>query len=865
MEPQPHLKDSRGSFWNSVLADLPVLKLAHGVSGKALDQIGSLDARIQLPLEIGDVPSTGRIEIILQAAWAFVLSRHMGSNDVLFFSAIGESVRQLPIRVALPPKRPVEEWLAEFEVWVRQAEASDPIPDEIAAQIKTQRLDHLLTTFCVLHKKEQIPPSLIHSTSPLVVLVHLETASIEIHYVSALFEEHEIFALGHHLNISLHGLIDNPHGLLGTLPILTPEERHQLLTDWNDTAVPFAGNKCIHKFFEEQAMRTPDAIAVVFCDRQWTYRELNDHAEILAKRLKDQGVGPGAFVAVCLSRSLELMAALLAILKAGGAYLPLDPSYPEERLAFMLDDARPTAVIVSKKTENLFQARKEHLLRIEDAEGETNVEGAAQKSSVPIHSSNAAYVLYTSGSTGRPKGVVVTHRNVSNFFTAMDGIIGTESGVWLAVTSINFDISVFELFWTLARGFRVIIQEEGQWVSQSDSIYSLPEQIKRHGVTHLQCTPSLAAMLLCDSKSVDAIKPLRRFIIGGEPLRLDLAQHIAGLIEGELFNLYGPTETTVWSAAERIYGQEKQILIGRPVANNRMYVLDAERELVPVGTVGELYIGGDGVAQGYLHRPDVTTERFVTHTLSPGKSERLYRTGDLVRHTSDGRLEFIGRIDQQIKIRGVRVELGEIEAVLREHPDIRDAVVIAQEDESDDKRLVAYLISSSLEAKSEALLQKWLFSKLPKILVPSFLIFLAEFPKTPNGKLDRRALPKPDSKSSSLRQETGSELERRISEIWCDVLNVKSVGIEERFFDLGGHSLLMVEVHDQLRDKLGHEMALLDLFQYPTIRSLAKHLSERAPVNSRQTTGVNRGKLRQQSAIRSSGSLRRAAFIKRSS
>jgi acyl-coenzyme A synthetase/AMP-(fatty) acid ligase/acyl carrier protein len=395
-------------------------------------------------------------------------------------------------------------------------------------------------------------------------------------------------------------------------------------------------------------------------------------------------------------------------------------------------------------------------------------------------------------------------------------------------------------------------------------MYSLPQQMRRHGVTHLQCTPSLASMLICDSESVAAIKPLRRFMVGGEPLPLDLALRLCNIISGDLFNLYGPTETTVWSASQKVSPADKQILIGRPVANNTLYVLDPERELVPIGSVGELYIGGDGLAREYLHRPDVTAERFITHTFAPGHTERLYRTGDLVRHTRDGRLEFIGRIDAQIKIRGVRIELGEIEVVLREHPEIRDAVVLVVDDGTEDKRLVAYVIPHTPATPPAApVLTQWLGTKLPKMLVPSALVFLPEFPKTPNGKLDRRALPKP-----ALKVAPGfaapTDLESQVAAIWAEALGVEHVGLDERFFDIGGHSLLMVEVHDKLREKAGHTVPLLDLFQFPTVRSLTHHLKEkaRAATTRPKTATLIREKLREQFVARQN-LLRKPAPAKR--
>jgi len=865
MELETPPKNSHEAFWKSLFSDLQGTGLLRGNSSRALDRTATFNAQVHLPLASSKlIHPQVRTETVLRAAWAVVLARHTSSADVIFFSSFDDRQPWLaPIRAVLPSRHSVSEWLVEFENWSRKAEANGPVPAHLMAQAREESLAHNLPTFLVVPPEATAFPPRDQIKGPLLVVVRLDISMIEIHYDAAWFDQPDVQALGDHLNVVLQGMTAAPQRMVGNLPVLTEKERHQLLDEWNDTATPFAENTRIHEFFEEQAARNPEAVAVVFCDQQWTYRELNAKAEALARRLESAGVGPGAFVAICLNRSLELMATLLAVFKAGGAYLPLDPSYPVERLTFMIEDAKPAVIVVSKQTAELFPLPEQRLFWVDGAEVEAG-DGAVPGDSTRSQSSDAAYVLYTSGSTGKPKGVVVTHRNVSNFFTAMDGVIGTEPGVWLAVTSVNFDISVFELFWTLTRGFRIILQEEGQWASQSGSKYSLPEQIKRHGVTHLQCTPSLASMLICDLESVDALKQLRRFMVGGEPLPLDLAHRLSDIIAGDLVNLYGPTETTVWSASQHIRRREKQILIGRPVANTQLYVLDTERELVPVGSVGELYIGGDGLAREYLNRPDVTRERFVTHAFSSTRSERLYRTGDLVRHTRDGRLEFMGRIDQQIKIRGVRIELGEIEVVLREHPDVRDAVVVVQEDEADDKRLVAYVVPSAATPPSVSQLQQWLGSKLPKALIPSALVFLPEFPKTPNGKLDRRALPKPERPTAQATPIIANDLECQIAAIWSDALGVQSVGLDERFFDIGGHSLLMIEVHDQLRDKTGLHVPLLDLFQYPTVRSLAHHLGQRSAEVGNQTTGMNRGKLRQQLAARQN-SLRKSGPVKSSS
>jgi amino acid adenylation domain-containing protein len=863
MELEVRPKRSHESFWKSLFSDLQDTGLLRGHSIDAHGRQVTFNSRVDLPLApLKSLPSSLDAETFLRAAWAVILSRHTSSADVVYFSSFGDREPWLaPIRVAITAKTSVANWLTEFSAWLKTAEDNGPIPHHFMAQAREEGLARSLSTFLVVSPDAKAFPPRVQIKGPLLVIARLDINTIELHYDSSWFDQTEIQALGDHLNIVLQGMIENPGCAVGNLPLLTEPERHQLLDLWNTTKVPFAENTCVHQFFEQQVARTPDAVAVIFCDQQWTYRELNTQAEALAARFRAAGVGPGTFVAICLNRSLELMATLFAVFKAGGAYVPLDPSYPAERLTFMIEDAKPAVIVVSKNTAELFALPGQQLFWVDGAENEA-APAATPADPVVIQSSDAAYVLYTSGSTGKPKGVVVTHRNVSNFLTAMDAVIGTEPGVWLAVTSVNFDISVFELFWTLARGFRIILQEEGQWASQSGSHFSLPEQMRRHGVTHLQCTPSLASMLICDSESVKAIAQLRRFMVGGEPLPLDLAHRLTEIISGDLFNLYGPTETTVWSASQRVGRKEKQILIGRPVANTQLYILDAERELVPIGSVGELYIGGDGLAREYLNRPDVTQERFITHSFSPARTERLYRTGDLVRYMNDGRIEFMGRIDNQIKIRGVRIELGEIEMVLREHIDIRDAVVVVQEAEAGDKRLVAYLVASAPQPPAVAQLQQWLGTKLPKALVPSFIVFLPEFPKTPNGKLDRRALPKPDQRATQNIEGAANDLERQIATIWCEALGLPEVGMEERFFDIGGHSLLMIEVHDRLRDAIGRDVPLLDLFQYPTVRSLARHIGRDTAMAMRKTQSLNRGKLRQQLAARM-GSARRGVSIKK--
>jgi amino acid adenylation domain-containing protein len=829
--------------WKTLFSDLSSAGLLSGRTPAPAETPGTPLGIVRIPLTL---TADGASSLLLTAAWSIVLARHTAAADVIFYAAPRAGEKTLaPLRVTVDPKMTVAAWLPMLAATLQRAEKAGPLPGHYLTREREEGLDRAAPTFLIAAPGALREPG----KSRLTAIARMEEGVLELHYAAGWFDEAEVRAIGEHVNVVLRALPDAHETPLGRLPLLTEAEQRKILVEWNQTAAPFAETTCIHQFFEQQAARTPSAIAAIFCDRAWTYRELDAQAERIALRLRRAGVGRGTFVAVAVPRSLELMATLLGVLKAGGAYVPLDPAYPAERLHFMIEDARPAVIVVTKATAEAFAQTSARLLFV-DAEETLPATGSA---ATEVVTTDPAYVLYTSGSTGKPKGVVVTHRNVANFFTAMDRVVGPEPGVWLAVTSVNFDISVFELFWTLARGFRVVIQEEGPWGSASGSKYALPQQIERHGVTHLQCTPSLASMLLSDAASVAAIRRLRRFVVGGEPLPLDLARRLAAQVDGELWNLYGPTETTVWSAAERVPRDVARVLIGRPVANNRLYVLDAEGEPAPIGTSGELYIGGDGLAIGYLNRPDITAERFVVHDFAPGQSERLYRTGDVVRQLPDGRIEFMGRSDNQIKLRGVRIELGEIELALREHAEIRDAVVVLVEDAATDKRLVAYVIAKGATPPAVADVQRWLAGKLPKAVIPSSIQFLAEFPKTPNGKLDRRALPKPDPKGApAVELDAATPLERQVAAIWCETLGVGTVGLDDRFFDVGGHSLLLVEVHDKLRDKAGYTVPLLDLFKYPTVRSLAQHLRLFAPQgkDGRTATGKLRGNLRLQSIAR---------------
>ena len=1018
-----------------------------------------------------------------------------------------------------------------------------------------------------------------------------EGLDISAEYALDLFEAETIQRLLGHFEVLLRGAVANPHEKLSRLPLLTAEETDRQLHDWNGTAADFPRDGTIPALFGEQVRRTPDAVAVVFENRVLTYRELETRAAAVARRLRRHGVGPDVLVGLCTERSLDLIVGLLGILKAGGAYLPLDPAYPAARIAFMLEDAQAPVVLTQSKLRDRLPATAAAVVCLDEspAEGEAGDDRAEQ--ALPAAAENLAYVIYTSGSTGRPKGVMLTHRNVVNFFAGMDRVLGPKPGVWLAVTSISFDISVLELFWTLTRGFKVVIlsdeariaspaspartapakksldfslfyfadsddgaadkyrlllegakfadrngfkaiwtperhfhsfgglypnpavigaalaqatqrisiragsvvsplhhplriaeewsvvdhlshgrvalsfasgwhdrdftlapgnypdraqvmlqqievvrrlwrgeevefpgvggksnslriypkplqpelpvwltssgnpktfeaagriganllthllgqsieqlagkirlyrearraaghdagwvtlgvhtflgeddaatrararqpfcnyllksmdllqglaqslypgielkdlgpeerqllaghafdhhfnqnallgspernralldrlaaagvdeiaclidfgvetdaalaglrvlakvQEEYRRPAADEGGFSLAEQVVRHGVTHLQCTPSHARLLAQVPDALQALRPLRKFLVGGEALPGALAQELAGAIDGEVINMYGPTETTVWSATHSVVrgaptaGTEP---VGRPIANTRIHLVDAHFQLVPAGVPGEVLIGGEGLARGYLRRPELTAERFVAVPFLPG--EKFYRTGDLGRFRPDGAVEFLGRIDQQVKLRGHRIELGEIEAALGRHPSVAAAVALVREDTPGDPRLAAYVVPAAGATPDAATLREFLKRDLPEYMVPSAFVVLSALPLTPNGKVDRKALPVPE-RSAPLPAGGAAApragLESTIAAIWSRRLGVPDIGRNDNFFELGGHSLLVVQVQAQLQTELGVDLPLVKLFQYPTVTSLAGYLAE---------------------------------------
>jgi len=595
------------------------------------------------------------------------------------------------------------------------------------------------------------------------------------------------------------------------------------LLEWNRTEADYPRSSTIAELFAAQAARTPDAVAVIAQGRTLTYRELDESANRLARRLQNLGVKPDTLVGVAMGRSETLVISLLGILKAGGAYVPLDPTYPPDRLSLVIEDSQMPVLLTTA-------ASRAHLppaaagLTILDAEDTVFERESAKAVVSQATPTNFAYVIYTSGSTGKPKGVMVENRNVVNFFTGMDRAIGCAPGVWLAITSVSFDISVLELLWTLTRGCTVVVHgDEGS--------ATIADEITRYRVTHLQMTPSLARMLTLDPRAYSALGSLKQMLLGGEAVPAALIHHLRQVFKGEIHNMYGPTETTIWSTTCRVEDRDTSVSIGRPIANTQIYILDPDFNPVPVGEIGELFISGDGLARGYWRRPELTAERFMT---IPGLGpDRIYRTGDLARFLPDGNIHFLGRADYQIKLRGHRIEPGEIESVLEKFPGVRQAAVVLREDREGDKRLVAYLVAetagSAAALRAAGDLRAAAGAKLPDFMVPSAFVFLNELPLTGNGKIDRKALltlPPPNLAfaAASHGAEPSSETERVVARAWQLALGIPSVGLNDNFFDLGAHSLTVAEAHAKLEEVLGREIALLDLFQFTTVSALAAHL-----------------------------------------
>ncbi|MEV6602290.1 amino acid adenylation domain-containing protein [Actinoplanes sp. NPDC051346] len=641
-----------------------------------------------------------------------------------------------------------------------------------------------------------------------------DPAGIEgvVEYAEDLFCRTGAEAIARQISRLLELVADTPDRRISEYDILGPANRHDIVTARNDTAFPLHADRFID-LFEEQSRVTPDRIAVRAADGELTYRQLDDQAERLATVLNHRGVGPERIVALALARSTALVTAILAVWKAGGAYLPVETSHPVERITSMLADASPIMLLADRQSADLLPAI-DSCPRIMLDDFATPVPIPRSRSTPPAGADNAAYVMYTSGSTGRPKGVVVSHTNLVNFQLAMrESLQLNDSDRFAAVTTASFDLSLLELLQPLIVGATVVIVGRDTTREPAD----LANLIRGERITVMQGTPGLWQMLV--GSAPEALLGLR-VLSGGEALPSGLAQELRTR-GAELINLYGPTETTVYSTWAVIDARPGQPSIGRPIANTRVYVLDDQLRPVPDATVGEIYLAGTGVARGYLGRPGLTAGRFIADPYGPPGC-RMYRTGDLGRWARDGELEYLGRTDHQVKIRGFRIELGEIEAALARHVSVAAAVVVAQDATTDERRIVAYVVPHPGMAVTESGLRDHLDSILPDYMIPAFLVLLDALPLTSNGKTDRAALPAPKRHRSAGRP-VGPR-QHLLLDLFAEVLQTSDVGVDDGFFDLGGHSLSAARLAHRITMELGFEVGVRSIFAAPTVARLDRLL-----------------------------------------
>jgi amino acid adenylation domain-containing protein len=608
---------------------------------------------------------------------------------------------------------------------------------------------------------------------------------------------------------------------------LTPAEKHQILVEFNATKVPYPHDKTVIDLFEEQARLMPHAMAVVFEEQQLTYKELNEYSNQLAHYLRRKGVKEETLVPICIERSLQMIIGILGILKSGGAYVPIDSEYPEERISYILEDTRATIAISSNETKSKLQNQEgldiielDATLSVINQQPTTNVQ-------VPVATNNLVYVIYTSGSTGKPKGVMIEHRGLLNLSLAQAGGFGLKPGMkTLQFAAFGFDASCSEIFTALLSGGCLVLPQKKDLLS----IEEFEKLINKHKVKVATLPPSYQNVVK------DALRTLKTVISAGEPLNVSLGRYLQS--KGiRVMNAYGPTENTVCvSMSDDPIKENNVTVIGKPISNVQVYILDNTGDLCPVGATGEICVGGVQVARGYLHRPDLTAEKFIVNPFSKEAGARMYKTGDLGKWRADGNIEFLGRIDDQVKIRGYRIELGEIESVLNQCELVGQAVVLAREDKEGNKRLIAYIIPKrSFDRKA---IINYLMSKLPEYMVPTILVEVENFPITPNGKIDKKALPDPDRNDLSNNEYVAprDKTEQQLAEIWQKLLHTEKVGIHDNFFEIGGNSLIATRLMSKIEKAFNLKFPISLLFKAPTIEELSYYVSSK--INLQESVAI---------------------------
>jgi amino acid adenylation domain-containing protein len=863
-------------YWKKELAGTPpTLELPTDFPRPQRLLLKGSQETIQLSEQISDALRTlsreegATLFMTLLAAFQTLLFRYSGQEDILVGAPIagrsmlemedliGSFVNTLVLRADLAGKPTFREFLGRVRETTLEALSNQEVPFEmLVGELNPERSTNRSPLFQTMFTLENsstaatevqgltLTPLKLPATSAkfdLTLVAEEEPAGIRLsfEYSTELFAPETIKRMLGHLENLLEAIVIDPAQTVTELPLLTGSEQYQLLHEWNSHRMSFPQNSCIHTLFEHQVEIVPDAIAVEFLGEQLTYREVNRRANQLAHYLRKRGVGPDALVGICINRSLEMLVGMLSVLKAGGAYVPLDPAYPTERLAFMIDDAELSLVLTQDSLTAQVPAGSASLFCLDKDWG--SIAQESEDNPAPnVSSTNLAYVIYTSGSTGNPKGVMIEHRSVVNFsITAAAAYEIKPTDRILQFASLCFDLSVEEIYPALTHGATVVLR--------SDEMISSAREFLRYcdeWRTTILDLPTAYWNELTDALKAGDLKlpeRVRLVIIGGEKAAFDRVAAWHKAVRGgvRLANTYGPTEATVAATICDLKPSDECarrniVPIGRPLANATVYLLDQALRPVPIGSPSELFIGGPGVARGYVNRPELTAEKFVNDPFSDDRHARLYKTGDLVRYRPDGNIEFLGRVDNQIKIRGFRVELEEIELALRSQPGVGDCVVVLHEDSDGDKRLIAYLVEEASSQLKTTELRNSLKTKLPAYMVPAFFEIIEALPLLPNGKINRRALPEPRSTIAEMDATfvaPRTPIESLLAVEWCDVLKLQRIGIHDNFFELGGQSLLASRVVSRVRGILPVELNTVDLFQAPTIASLAKLLLPRGAQN----------------------------------
>ena len=790
------------------------------------------------------------LSTLIQGAWAVLLNRYSGETDIVFGtvvsgrsialpgieSMIGLFINTLPVRVQISPQASLMPWLKELQgqqIQARKFEYSSLRNIQAWSELVRSQGQSLFDSILVfgnyplsnLLKGAVGDLEIRHlrllegSNYPLSILADPgEELLLKIQYDCHRFESATIMHMLGHLKTLLEGIASNPYKSLPNLSLLTATERKKLVVDFNQTKTPYPVDETIVKLFETQVAQTPDAIALQLGQQELTYSQLNRRANQLAHYLKTQNIGPEVVVGLCVERSFDAFIGMLGILKAGGAYLPLDPAYPLERLAFMLEDSRTPLLLIQQRLTARLPKHQAHVVCL-DADWDVITNYSTQNLVTMASSQNLAYIIYTSGSTGQPKGVMIQHRSLINYaWWASQYYLQGEKLTFPIFSSLSFDLTITSIYVPLISGCKIVIYREQDELDAQ----MVRDIIKDNAVDIIKLTPAHLTV----TKEVNlANSKLRRMIVGGEDFKRSSAIAVSDQFSGEIeiYNEYGPTEATVGCMIHKFDSNgdlAPSVPIGIPIANTEIYLLDEHLSPVPTGVIGEIYIGGHSVAQGYLNRPDLTQEKFVTNPFDVDTV--LYRTGDIARWRSNGQMEFLGRADHQVKIKGYRIELGEIEAILSQHPSVRQAVVVAHEYAPRDNRLVAYIVLSEATPPTTSEWRNFLGQTLPNYMVPSAFVVLSQLPLTHNGKVDRKALPLPELDRSTLGSHFVSPrnaTEEALANIWATVLKLESVGIYDNFFDLGGDSIISIQIVAKA-SRAGLRLIPRHLFEYQTIAEL---------------------------------------------